>query len=243
MSRIGFPAIIRGQVVDTKKDTPPHRKSFPVATVIAVMTGVTSLLIFLTGKSSLPDIIKGEPATETPTATPTVTLTAMASFSPTATISHTPTFTREPAPGQLIAQPPSDSELETVLSIWTLTKFRELPAPGSNAYTVEITRESAWLWDCYFCTTDEAFHDFLGTLEVEFWIDKVRLGDELIRIYDRPGIAGWICRNWSTRMTGWPKDRSVFLEIRYTHSAPTSDGRDEFAAGEYSQTIVVVVKG
>ncbi|MBN2083696.1 MAG: hypothetical protein JW748_00630 [Anaerolineales bacterium] len=229
--------------MDSKKGNPARKSTFPAASFIAVLTGITSLLIFLTGKSSLPDIIKGEPVTETPTSTPTVTLTPMVSSSPTEAASQTPSSTIEPTLVHLTAQPPSDSELETVSSIWTLTKFRELSAPGSNAYTVEITHDSAWLWDCFFCTTDAAFHDFLGTLEVEFWIDKVRLKDDFIRIYDRQGISGWICRNWSTKMTGWPKDRSVFLEIRYTHSAMTSDGRDEFAAGEYSQTIVVVVKG
>lgn len=207
------------------------------------MTGITSLLIFLTGKTNLPEILAGGKASETPTATPTVSLTPATAQTPTAGKAQTSTFTNVPTLVQLTAEPPSDSDLETLPSIWTLTKFQELAAPGSDAYTVEITHDSAWLWDCYFCTTDEAFHDFLATLELEFRIDKVRLGDEFIRIYDRPGTKGWICRNWSTKLTGWPQDRSVFLEIHYTHKKAANDGKDEFAAGEYTQTVVVVVRG
>jgi hypothetical protein len=228
--------------MEIKKEKPTH-KSFPFATVIAILTGITSLLIFLTGKSSLPEIISGKTATETPTVTQMVANAPMATLTTTPTVATTPTFTMVPTLVQLTAQPPSDSDLETVPSIWTLTKFQELAAPGSNAYTVEVTHDSAWLWDCYFCSTNEAFHDFLANLDLEFQIDKVRLGDEFIRVYDTPGIKGWICRNWSTKLTGWPQDRSVFLEIHYTLKVKTSDGRDEFDAGEYTQTIVVVVKG
>ncbi|MBN1438199.1 MAG: hypothetical protein JW929_02225 [Anaerolineales bacterium] len=217
----------------------------PLTTVIAVLTGTTSLLVFLTGKSNLPDILQGGQATDTPTVPPTATLTV--ALAPTVTArpaESTPaasTAAPTHAPNFPTAAAPSDSDLETVPSIWNLTKFRELPEPGSIRYTIEVARNSVWLWDCRFCATSDAFQDFLATLTVEFRIDDVRLGDESLRIYDRSGAGGWICRNWSTKLSGWPLDRSLFLEIRYTHSAPTSDGKDEFAAGEYRQTIVALV--
>jgi hypothetical protein len=44
-------------------------------------------------------------------------------------------------------------------------------------------------------------------------------------------------------LSGWPVGRSVVLEIRYTHSTATTDGNADFAAGDYSQLIVAVVKG
>ena len=238
-----LPAILLGEkTVDIKKEK-PARRTFPIATIIAVLTGVSSLLIFLTGKTNLPDILKGSPAMETPTATPTVILTPTVSLDAAAEASPSETFTAIPTAIPLTAEPPSDSDLETILSIWTLTKFQELPEPGSNAYTVEVTHDSAWIWDCYFCATETTFPDFLATLEVEFRIDKVRLEEASIRIFDRPGAKGWICRHWATKLTYWPKDRSVFLEIRYAHNQKANDGRNEFAAGEYSQTIVVVVRG
>jgi hypothetical protein len=229
--------------VDTKKEIPPHRKGIPLASIVAVLTGVASLLIFLTGKTNLPEILKVGETTETATAAPTATLAPTVPAFPTAEVPPTPTATLVPTPVPLAASPPSDDELETVPSIWPLTNFHELAEPGSNAYTVQVTHDSVWLWDCYFCTTDETFHAFLATLDLEFRIDGIRLAEEFIRVYDRPGVKGWICRNWSTKLTGWPRDRSVFLEIHYTHKQATSDGKNDFASGEYSQTIVVVVKG
>lgn len=230
--------------MDTKKEKPSRHGGITFASIVAILTGITSLLIFLTGKTSLPAIISAETATETPTVapTPTVTLTAPA-LTLTPALTPTPAAVVSPTLVPLTAQPPSDSDLETVPSIWTLTKFRELTAPGSNGYTVEVTHSSIWLWDCYFCATHDAFQEFLSTLKVEFWINGVPLPESSIRVFDRKGITGWMCRDWATMVSGWPPDRSLFLEIRYTHSKPASDGKAEFAAGEYSQTIVVVVKG
>jgi hypothetical protein len=51
--------------VNTKKGNPPQKSNVPLASFIAHPTGITSLLIFLMGKSSLPDLIKGEPPTAT----------------------------------------------------------------------------------------------------------------------------------------------------------------------------------
>jgi hypothetical protein len=227
--------------VDTKKENPAHKSNVPLASLIAILTGLTSLLIFLTGKSSLPDLIKGEPLTAT--FTPTVTDNPRVVLSPTPTETGTPEATIKKAFVRLSARPPTDSELETVPSLWTLTNFKELAEPGVNSYSVEVTRDSEWVWDCYFCTKNENFQDFMDSITLEFRINDAPMEESSLRIFDKPGIKGWLCRNWSTVLSGWPEGRSVFLEIHFTHSRTVSDGRADFSAGEYSQLLVVVVKG
>jgi hypothetical protein len=239
-----LPAIFfREQAVDTKKGNPPHKSNVPLASFIAILTGVTSLLIFLTGKTSLPDLIKGEPPTATSTPTVTVPETLAAVLSPTPTETKIPEATPTKPIVRLTAAPPTDAELETVPSLWTLTNFKELAEPGVNSYSIEVTQASEWLWDCYFCTKNENFQGFMDSLNVEFLINDAPLEEGSLRIFDKPGIKGWLCRNWSTILSGWPAGRSVFLEINFTHSKQVSDGRADFPAGEYSQLLVVVVKG
>ena len=229
--------------MDTKKENPARKSTFPVASFIAVLTGITSLLIFLTGKSSLPDIIQGEPPTATFTHTSTF------SGSPAVTLSPTPTEIRLPlesptkAVVKLTAAPPTDLELETVPSLWTLTNFRELAEPGVISYSIEVTPDSQWMWDCYFCTINENFQEYMDSLTLEFRINDAPLDESALRILDKPGVKGWLCRNWSTVLSGWPAGRSVFLDIHFLHSKTVSDGRADFPAGEYSQLLVVVVKG
>ena len=229
--------------METKKENPPHKSNVPLASFIAILTGITSLLIFLTGKSSLPDLIKGEPPTAGSTPTATVTEYPLAVLSPTPTETGTLEATFTKAVIRLTAAPPTDSELETIPSLWTLTHFKELAEPGVNSYSVEVTQDSEWVWDCYFCTTNEKFQDFMDSLIVEFLINGGPLEESHMRIFDNPGIKGWLCRNWSTILSGWPEGRSVFLEIHFKHSWMVSDGRADFPAGEYSQLLVVVVKG
>jgi hypothetical protein len=222
----------------------PQRTSLTLASVVAILTGITSLVIFFTGKSTLPELLKGDAATATATATAaaaeSATPTFLAETRPPETAAQA---TITPPPAQLTARPPTDSELESIPSIWTLTKFKELTAPGSNGYTAEVAGDSTWIWDSYFCATNEAFPEYLDSLTVELRINSRPLAESAIRISDRPGTKGWLCRSWATKLSGWPPDKSIFLEIRYTHSRATSDGRSEFAAGEYSQLLVVVVKG
>jgi hypothetical protein len=235
----------REQAVDIKKENSSRKSGLPIASIIAILTGITSLLIFLTGKSSLPDIIKGE----TPTATITVTSTAAPSTTPLAVVSPTAAGTGTPesaftkAVVNISAVPPTDADLETVPSLWTLTNFKELAEPGVNSYSIEVKPDSKWLWDCYFCTMNENFQDYTDSLTLEFLINDSPLEEQYIRTFDTPGIKGWLCRNWSTTLSGWPKARSVFLEIHFTHRRQVSDGRAEFPAGEYRQLLVVVVKG
>ena len=233
--------------MDIKKESSSRKSGFPIASIIAILTGITSLLIFLTGKSSLPDIINGG----TPTATVTIpsASTAAPSTTPLAVVSPTPAGTGTPEAGftkaviNISAVPPTDADLETVPSLWTLTNFEELAEPGVNSYSVEVKPDSKWLWDCYFCTMNENFQDFMGSLTLEFLINDSPLEEGYIRTFDTPGIKGWLCRNWSTILSGWPEGRSVFLEIHFTHRRQVSDGRVEFPAGEYRQLLVVVVKG
>jgi hypothetical protein len=229
--------------VDTKKENPPHKSNIPLASFIAVLTGIASLLIFLTGKTNLPDIIKGDPPTATITPTSTLTENPDGALSPTPTDTKIPEDTPTKAVIKLVAAPPTDSELENIPSLWTLTNFKELAEPGVNSYSVEVTQDSEWVWDCYFCTKTENFQNFMDSLTVEFLINDAPLEEGSLRLFDKPGIKGWLCRNWSTILSGWPAGRSVFLEIHFTHSRQVSDGRADFPAGEYSQLLVVVVKG
>ncbi len=229
--------------METKKENPPHKSNVPLASLIAILTGLTSLVIFLTGKSSLPDLIKGEPPTATSTPTVTIPDNPLMVLSPTPSETNIPEAPPTKAFIRLTARPPEDSELETIPSLWTLTSFKELAEPGVNSYSVEVTQDSQWVWDCYFCTKNENFRDFMDSITLEFRIHEAPLEESLLRIFDTPGIKGWLCRNWSTVLSDWPAGRSVFLEIHFTHSRAVSDGRADFAAGEYSQLLVVVVKG
>jgi hypothetical protein len=98
------------------------------------------------------------------------------------------------------------------------------------------------LWDCNFCAASESFLEYTGAVHLEFRIDGKPLQGDMFRIYDRPGIPGWVCRIWSTALSGWPEDKSVNLEIVYSYDKPVSDGRVEYPAGEYHQQIVVFVE-
>jgi hypothetical protein len=229
--------------VDTKKENSPRKSSLPAASVIAILTGITSLLIFLTGKSSLPEIIRGDLPTATPTPTVSATENPLVVPSPTPTETIIPEGSPSKVFVRLSARLPTDSDLETIPSLWTLTNFSELAEPGVKSYSVEVTSDSEWVWDCYFCTKNENFQSFMDSLTLELRINDARLEESSVRIFDKPGIKGWLCRNWSTVLSGWPAGRSVFLEIHFTHSRTVSDGRADFAAGEYSQLLVVVVKG
>jgi hypothetical protein len=232
-----------------KNETPSRKGGFPIATAIAILTGLISLVIFLTGKTSLPEIINTEKATATKSSTPAVTLAITRTDTPpllpppTATATPGGAITAAPMEFVMLIRPPTDEELDSVPSIWDLTKFRELAEPGVNNYTIRVTRASEYQWSCFFCATNDAFQAFMDSLGVELRIDGNPLPQGTYRVYDTPGTQGWLCRNWSAIISGWPADRSVFLEIRYTHKQPTTDGKDEFAAGEYRQLIVVVVKG
>jgi hypothetical protein len=178
------------------------------------------------------------------TVTPTSTLTRTTTITLTPTETPIPTNTFERFAGGMIAQPPSDTDLKNQKSIWTLAGFRELIAPGSISYTAQVPHSSVWLWDWSFCTTTEKFSAFLASTDLQFRLEDQPLREEYnLRVYDRPGMKGWICRNWATMLSEWPLDRAVDLEIRYTYRIALNDGKTDYPAGDYSQLIMVVVKG
>jgi hypothetical protein len=177
--------------VDVKKESAARKSGFPVASIIAILTGITSLLIFLTGKTSLPDIIKGEPLTAafTPTSTALPT-TPIVVVSPTLSETGIPEATDTEAVVALSAVPPTDEDLKSVPSLWSLTNFMELAETGVNSYSVEVTPDSKWLWDCNFCTTNENFQEFVDSLTLEFRINNTPLEEKYIRTFDTPEIKG-----------------------------------------------------
>jgi hypothetical protein len=231
----------------TEKTTAPKTGGWTIPGILAILTGIVSLTIFLTGKTNLPAILgiseKAPTATFAADMLPTATLESPAAASQAAaTTTSAPDVTRGPVANGMTARPPADSDLEQLASIWSLTDFREQTAPDYFHYSVSVKKDSTWLWDCNFCASDQAFLDYAGAIQLEFRIDGMPLREDLLRIYDRPGIAGWICRIWSTVLTDWPPDRSVNLEVVYSYGKPVSDGKTEFPAGEYHQQIVVFVE-
>ena len=142
----------------------------------------------------------------------------------------------------LFARPATDSDLQAYHSIWTLTHYRDLAAPGSQSYTVTVRPDSTWLWDWSICTTTDTFQNFLSAVSMELLVDGTPLTAGQYWVHDTKGAPGWLCRQWVTKLSGWPRDSSLFLEVRYTQSRKENDGNADYAAGEYRQTIAVVVE-
>jgi hypothetical protein len=107
-----------------------------------------------------------------------------------------------------------------------------------------VTHDSIWLWDRSFCAAAESFQRFIASTDSEF-----RLGNQILRqadslrVSDNPGANGWICRYWATKLSDWPMDRSMELEIQYTYKTAVNDGKTDYPAGKYSEQIWVFVKG
>jgi len=209
------------------------------------------LFLFLVACSSTP---MSKPQTNVPTSiplqlpekwteTPTATFTPTKTLTPIPTSTPIPTNTFERLATGLFAQPPSDADLKNVKSIWTLTNFHELLSPGSVGYFVRVTHNSVWLWDWYFCAAAESFKDFIASTDLEFRLDNQLLREaDNLRVYDNPGGKGWICRIWTTKLSEWPVDRTVELEINYTYKTAVNDGKTDYPAGEYYEQIWVFVK-
>jgi hypothetical protein len=241
------------RTVEAKKDTPPRKFNFPVATAIAILTGITSLLVFLTGKTNLPDILKGDTPTFTPSATPTFTVMALPLRTATATaipaVPHSPTARYSPTATDIPwvngmgVHPPSDGELKAMPSIWSLVRYRELTSPGSADYTATIAYGSAWKWDWSFCTTKSNFFAFIDSVDIRFLLDdeELREGDHL-RVEDGSGQTGWLCRRWWAMLSGWPRGRAVRLDIRWTYLTEVDDGVTVYPAGQYNQLFIVIAE-
>jgi hypothetical protein len=169
------------------------------------------------------------------TETPTATITA------TPPPSATPTNPSLSLADGLSARPPTDEEWTQTKSIWSLTRFQELMAPGIQSYAVNVPADSVWIWGADFCTTPATFSDFLSALTIRFIVDGETLGDDRFLIVDQTSGADWVCRNWATLLSGWPAGQSVNLEVRSSLDQPASDGKNYYPAGEYRQVIVAVV--
>lgn len=174
--------------------------------------------------------------TASPTVSPTNTPTPAPTETPTATVALTP------LPSGILARPATVAEVNAGNSIWTLTHFTELTAPGVKRYSVDITSTSAWLWECYFCAQEDAFPGFIDSIRVLFRVEGQSIPEESLRVFDGKGVEGWQCRTWATILSGWPPDSMIDLEIRSVFKQVASDGRREYPAGEYRQIINVTVE-
>lgn len=209
---------------------------------------IAILLLFITSCSSsrmtifqaTPDtsIVFQLPLKWTETLSPTIPITL------TPTDAPIPTKTFERLSNGMSAHVPSLYELSNVDSIWSLTRYRELMAPGSMSYSIKVPKNSMWQWDWYFCAGEKYYSDYFGSLELTFLLDDQPLQEEHnLLIYDKPGIKGWICHYWTTVLSRWPPNRVVHLEIRYTFTTDVDDGKTEYPAGDYSQLILAIGNG
>jgi hypothetical protein len=162
-------------------------------------------------------------------------------LTPTITETPTPSFTPEGFLNGMIARRPSEDELKNLKSIWSLVHYRELTAPGSESYYVLFSTDSPWLWDWSFCALNDDFSDYISSIDIAFFIGAQPLQENRhLLVRDAPVGGEWTCRYWSTVLTHWPRDQAVNLEIRYSSRVEVYDGKNRYAAGEYSQLISVI---
>jgi hypothetical protein len=179
--------------------------------------------------------------TSTPTVTPTFTPTS--TETPTPTSPPLPTNTDKPLANGMGAHPPSDGELKDVPSIWTLARYRELMSPGTADYAATIKAGSMWIWDWSFCAVKGNFISFIDSVEIQFLLDGETLREgEHLRVADGSGRSGWLCRRWWTVLSGWPRNRSVRLDIGWTNLVEADDGVTDYPAGQYDQLIIVIAE-
>jgi hypothetical protein len=174
--------------------------------------------------------------TASPTVSPTVTVTAAPTETPE------PTVIIPPLPNGMIARRPTAAEVDDGNSIWSLTKFIELPGPGIKRYSVSVDAGSSWIWDCYICLKQDVFADNIGLISAEMKVDGKALPADALRISEKDGLAGWRCRYWSTMLSRWPAGNTVSLEIRSVYKQPVTDGDTEYPQGEYRQIISALVE-
>jgi hypothetical protein len=181
--------------------------------------------------------------TETATATVTPTFTPTATPTSSPTDPPLPTNTDKPLTNGMGAHPSSDEELESVESIWSRVHYRELTAPGAESYATSIAADSMWQWDWWFCAAKGNFLSFINSIEIRFLLDGEPLREkEQLRVLDGSSQSGWLCRQWATVLSRWPRNRAVNLEIRWTNLTEVDDGLTDYPPGEYSQLIVVIAE-
>lgn len=237
--------------METKKEHPFKKIGLAVGTTIAILTGITSLLVFLTGKTNLPDILKGDTPTVTPSTTPTFTATAPLPLTATRTATcsltpiprFSPTATNKPLSNGMGAFPPSDGELKTIVSVWSFVHYHELLTPGTAEYTATVKIGSPLMWDWSFCASKANFFTFVESIDIRFLVDdeELRARDHL-RLEDGSGQSGWLCRRWWAVLSGWPRGRAVRLDIRWTFLTEVDDGVTIYPAGQYSQLFIVIAE-
>lgn len=213
--------------------------------LIGLVASVVGIYTFLTGNSSVGDLIP----TNTPTAlaaTPTVVLPTTSAI-PTADLPNPiPTSTRPPAAvSGVLASYPTQRNLQTLPNIWSKNKldFGDMTSPGTQEYQVDGKATDRLIWNFTWCAVDQAWLDeILEPLSVEFLIGDVQLRDDVVRQYEESNRkSGERCRVWATKLTDWEGGKRIKLTIQYDLVEAVNDGRQEYARGRYSHIIWVAI--
>jgi hypothetical protein len=157
-----------------------------------------------------------------------------------------PTEQAEPerlAAPAVLAERPTQQEVEAAESIWSLTEFRELNSPGVREYSVRVRPNEQYRWTFSWCATDEArLREILTPLRLDLEIDGIPVPNSSILTYEGTSSAGWPCRYTVTLLSRWQSGSVVELAIRYRLEEAIFDGDSEYPAGGYAQILVVTVE-
>lgn len=189
--------------------------------------------------------------TAQPTATldQAVTQTRLAHFletsvAATLTAQPQPIATDTPAASrQVVAYRTNEQALQGLGSLWNLTTFRDLYAPGVQTYNVSITPNQDWRWSFAWCAINSTtLGEILQPLTVTLLLDEHVLSNSDILQHQAVSNNGDQCFYWSTVLTNWQLGTIVKLEIRYSLTSEIDDGRQNYAAGQYQQVMFVNVR-
>jgi len=99
-----------------------------------------------------------------------------------------------------------------------------------------------FIWPFYWCALgEERLAANLGSMDVEFAIDGVDVPLTDILEFDSTSQE-WECHTWATMLSGWEGGSQVSLMLRLRLNQGVSDGRDAYAAGDYSFEIRATVE-
>ena len=228
----------------------PNQIATQTAQAYAVETVVAATLT----AQPIPTVVVLPTSTPVPTATlPTpnlaATQTTEANFmatsvaatltgQPQATATHTPMPVR-----QVIAYSADEPTLHNLSSLWSLTAFRDLYAPGLQTYNVSITPTEDWQWSFAWCAIDsDTLQAILQPLTVTMLVDGMTLSNAVILQHQGVSNNRDQCYYWSTALTQWQPGAVVKLEIYYTLADAIDDGRQSYPAGQYQQVLFVNVR-
>ena len=188
-------------------------------------------------------------AQPTPTLDQAVTQTRLAHFletsvAATLTAQPQPIATDTPAASrQVVAYRTNEQALQGLDSLWNLTTFRDLYAPGVQTYNVSITPNQDWRWSFAWCAINSTtLGEILQPLTVTLLVDEHVLSNSDILQHQAVSNNGDQCFYWSTVLTNWQLGTIVKLEIRYSLTSEIDDGRQNYAAGQYQQVMFVNVR-